>query len=233
MPRVLSALACLLVAATASFAGFVTAPDYPLFPPRTSVRLAIESFIQSVPQQSPGLPNPNPVIGDDLGQHPGAFAVGFPPIGSFFVGVFGRPIDTANPGAAIYLWETTAPDSGFQFGPTIEVGFWDGAAFLPSGIPQTAGYRTTGFPDTAGIREITSSVTPLSNFGIALQYPGPLNAVRISATSAGAHNQVTAIAATIVIPEPGTAVFGLALSAVCASRRIRSRKRAAKVDLLA
>lgn len=61
---------------------------YPIAPPNTVLTLQPADFIQSVPEQSPGSPASNPVIGDHLGQHPGAFATGGPPVGTFFIGVF-------------------------------------------------------------------------------------------------------------------------------------------------
>jgi hypothetical protein len=152
------------------------------------------------------LPAPNSVIGNTLQQHPGAFAIGNPEPGTFFVGVFAAPLATANPAAAVYLWETSgSPDNSQPFaGPQIQLGFWDGAAFTAYGVPQPASYQGTGvywYSDQTYF-EITSSVTPLVNFGISPDFPSPLNAVRIEAAFS-AHNQVTAVAANIV-PEPRT-----------------------------
>jgi hypothetical protein len=112
----------------------------------------------------------------------GAFAIGFPTAGTFFVGVFGGPIDTGNPNAAVYLWETTAPSNDVAFtGPRVQLGYWDGLAFMPYGVPQAASYLGTGVPADDPSREITSSITPLSDFGITPGFPFALNAVRIEA----------------------------------------------------
>ncbi len=176
---------------------------YPTAPPGTSVTLDLNNFIQSVPEQSPGLPVPNPVTGDNLGQHPGGFGIGSPPVGSFFIGVFGGLIDTNNPNENVYLWETSAPLNVVPFtGPQIQLGFWDGMTFIPYGIPRAASYLGTGVPATDPSREITSSITPLSDFDIPPGFPS-LNAVRIEAVSDSDHNQVTAVA-TGAVPEPST-----------------------------
>ncbi len=95
--------------------GAYASPVYPLAPPGSSVTLELDSFIQSVPEQSSGLPDPNPVIGDNIGQHPGAFGVGFPPVGTYFIGVFGGPINTNQPGNAVYLWETSVASVSMTF----------------------------------------------------------------------------------------------------------------------
>lgn len=184
--------------------GTASAGMYPIAPPGSFVTLQPGNFIQSVPEQSPGLPDPNPVIGDNLSQHPGAFGIGFPPVGTFFVGIFGGPINTADPLAAIYLWETTSPFNDVAFtGPQIQLGFWDGLTFTPYGIPQAASYSGTGVLVDNLLYEITSSVTPLSDFNIFPGFPSSLNAVRIEAADMFAHNQVTAVA-TNVVPEPST-----------------------------
>ena len=109
MKKLLTTFAAFVVIANL-FGGQANAGLYPVAPPGTSISLQPADFIQSVPEQSPGLPDPNPVIGDNLGQHPGAFGIGFPDTGTYFVGVFGRPIDTSQPGA-VYLWETTTSGS--------------------------------------------------------------------------------------------------------------------------
>jgi hypothetical protein len=49
--------------------------------------------------------------------NPGAFLVGFPPVGSFFIGVFGGPINTIDPDVSVYLWETSNETGRvFKFG---------------------------------------------------------------------------------------------------------------------
>ena len=189
------------------FAGTALADLYPIAPPGSFVSLNAGDFIQFVPEESAGLPSPNPVIGDNLGQHPGAFAVGFPPVGTYFIGVFNAPIDVSNPNAAVYLWET----SGFGdnnvpfFGPEIRLGFWDPMGFTPYGNAQSASYLGTGALGNNPGYEITSSVTPLSGFGILPGFPFELNAVRIEATAQG-HPQVTAVAVNTV-PEPSSIVL--------------------------
>lgn len=185
--------------------GEAFADVYPVAPPGTSVTLHPGDFIQQVPAQSAGLPDPNPVIGDDLGQHPGAFAIGNPPLGTFFIGVFGGPIDTTHTNAAVYLWETSGRgfnDVAFG-GPQIQLGYWDGTAFTPYGNPRAASYLGTGISGTDPFYEITSSITLVSDFGIAPGFPILLNAVRIEAADRPAHNQVTAVA-TNVVPESST-----------------------------
>jgi hypothetical protein len=98
-------------------------------------------------------------------------------------------------------------------GPQIQLGYWDGVAFSPFGIPQAASYLGTGVPETGPpfVREITSSITPLSDFGISPGSTVLLNAVRIEAADMFAHNQVTAVA-TNVVPEPSSVLlFGTGL----------------------
>jgi hypothetical protein len=194
-----------IAAITALLAGTASATTYPIAPPGASVTLSPVDFIQSVPDESPRLPNPNPVIGDNLGQHPGAFVTGAPDLGSFFVGVFGGPIDTTLPDAAIYLWETTGFGAGVSLtGPEIQLGFWDGTAFTPFGMSQPASYLATHV--RAGTMEIRSSITPLSDFDISPGFSSPLNAVEIEVVDSSAHNQVTAVASNSVeanaVPEP-------------------------------
>jgi hypothetical protein len=215
MNRLVTTIAAAVAGIAVLFGGTASATLYPIAPPSTFVTLQPRDFIQSVPEQSPGSPDPNPVIGDHLGQHPGAFGIGGPPVGTFFIGVFGDPIDTSKSDAAVYLWETSCclgtNDAAFT-GPQIQLGYWDGLVFAPYGIPQAASYLGTGVlenpgnppdPLTPPFREITASITPLSDFGITLGFPFVLNAVRIEAADMSAHNQVTAVA-TNVVPEPST-----------------------------
>ena len=68
---------------------------------------------------------------------------------------------------------------------------------LRTGVPGT---------DPSILREITSSITPLSDFGISPGFPFLLNAVRIEAVDMFATNRVTAVA-TNVVPEPSTAML--------------------------
>lgn len=188
--------------------GSASAGSYPVAPPGTFVTLQPRDFIQAVPEVSPGFPGGTAsVIGDNLGRHPGAFNIGFPPVGTFFIGVFGGPIDTSNPNAAVYLWETTAGgggDLGGAPGPQIQLGFWTGTAFIPDGNAVAASYFGTGvFSTLPGLEDyqINSSITPLSAFGV--DPSAQLNAVMIEAADPSAHNQVTAVAANTV-PEPSS-----------------------------
>lgn len=208
-----------LIVASAVITGAVNGTDrafssvYPVAPPNTMVTLQPADFIQSVPEQSPGLREPNSVIGDHLGQHPGAFDFGFPQVGTFFIGVFGGLIDSSRPENAVYLWETSCcvgtNDVAFA-GPQVQLGSWDGIAFIPFGMPITAAYLGTGVledhgnppdPMTPPFREITSSIISLSEFGISPGVPFVLNAIRVEVNDLSAHNQVTAVA-THVVPEP-------------------------------
>lgn len=207
MKRLVTTIAAVVFGMAVYFGGSASAGLYPVIPPGTFVTLQPEDFIQSVPEQSPGLPTPNPVIGDNLSQHPGAFGIGFPPVDTYFVGVFGGSIDTSKPDAAVYLWETTAPDNGVAFpGPQIQLGYWDGMVFTTYGISQAASYSGTGivkFLQTQDY-EINSSITPLSDFEILPGFPYLLNAVRIEAVDEFAHNQVIAVVSNVVVPEPST-----------------------------
>lgn len=200
---------------------------YPTAPAGTSVLLDHSSFIQYVPSESPGLPNPNPVIDDTLGQHPGAFGIGFPTPGQFFVGVFGDPIDpSAGEGVDVYLWEVEfiAPGEEHTFpwvGPLVQVGFWDGATFQPYGSQVRAWYWDTGQrwlddPDWAltGPRPILSSRIPWSSF-VDPGFSHELNAVEVTATYG--HIMVNAVAAAPV-PEPRVTLLlcgGLTVLFIC------------------
>jgi hypothetical protein len=179
-------------------------------------------FIQSVPEQSPGLSVPNKVIGDHLGQHPGGFDTGGPKVGTFLVGVFGGQIDLHRPDADVFLWETTAAGYGDPFlGPQISLGYWDGNTFTPYGNPVNALYDFTGAPGDLPGMEIYSSVTPLGEFNI----PGSpyLNAVEIAVVDVNRENQVTAVA-TYAIPEPSTIVLaGAAVTCLLAYGWMRKR----------
>jgi hypothetical protein len=202
--EIMKRLVVIIVTVLAGMTSLCGGTIYPVNPSGTFVTLSPGDFIQFVPEQSAGLPDPNPVIGDNLGQHPGGFGVGFPVVGTFFVGVFGGAIDTSKPSTAVYLWETTAPPNDVAFaGPQIQLGYWDGTAFTGYGIPQAASYLGTGVQATDPSREITSSITPLSDFDITPGFPFLLNAVRIEAADAFAHNQVTAVAINVT-PEPST-----------------------------
>lgn len=238
MKRFVIAVACMLGSlwgGTAS-AGML----YPIAPPGSTVSLEPRDFIQSVPDQTFGLLNPNPVIGDNIGQHPGAFRVGFPPLGSYFVGVFGAPIDLNHPDNAVYLWETSnvSNDATGFLGPQIQLGYWNGLNFTGYGITQNALYKPTGvledsFPDPP-FREITSSVTFLKDLlqdgmGNQLDYSLlTLNAVKIEVTDVNLHNQVTAVAVNTV-PEPASiAIWGLGAIGVGLAA-LRKKKLAATV----
>jgi hypothetical protein len=218
----------LLTISTAAFAAMATffggtasAGQYPVAPPGTYVTLDLSSFIQSVPSQTPGLPVPNPVIGDHLGQHPGAFVSGQPAPGTFFVGVFAGPIDTSNLNAKLYLWETSVAGLGGSTGPQIQLGYWNGTAFSAYGNPQAASYLDTGVAgDIAGM-DIYSSIIPLSAFGIYPGFPNLLNAVEIEAADISAHNQVTAVA----IPETSaTLLLGASLACLLGYGWKRNKK---------
>jgi hypothetical protein len=222
----------LLTIMAAGFAGMATffgsaasAGQYPIAPPVTYVTLPLSSFIQSVPYTSwTGSPDPNnPVIGDNLNEHPGAFYTGMPSVGLYFIGVFGSPIDTSNPNAAVYLWETTSVGFGGQSGPQIQLGYWDGTAFSAYGSPQAASYWDTGVSTGVGgglYMEINSSITPLTDFGISPGFPPFLNAVEIKVVDYSAHNQVIAIA----VPEPSaTLLLGGGLACLLGYGRQRKK----------
>lgn len=119
----------------ALFGGPVSAGlTYYVAPSPNTVSLEPSDFITSLPQGS-GLSSisPNPVIGDNnIGSnnsatiptlHPGAFNVGAPDVGGYFVGVFGVSIDTSTPNAlnsSVYLWETSSGSDPNPFaGPQI------------------------------------------------------------------------------------------------------------------
>lgn len=201
---------------------------YPLAPKGTSVALDPNDFIRSVPTESPGLPSPNPVIGDNLGQHPGAFGVGFPAPGLSFVGVFGGQIDTGNPAANLYLWEVELVGLGDTLpfeGPIVQLGSWNGTAFRPVGNPVTVSYWDTGVASQdrdQTFKEILSDVIPLSDFSVPIGLSSQVNAVQV--TSTFGHDMVNAIA-TDVVPEPsailllGLGMLGLLATACNATRR--------------
>lgn len=217
---------------------------YPVSPPGSAVELPAAAFLQAVPEQSAGVPDnglvlpvPNPVIGDHLGQHPGGFVTGTPTVGAYFVGVFGGNVDTGRSDGAVYLWETSARGGGGGSfaGPTIELGWWSGSAFFalhdffPFGSPWTVAYAATGRGADDPALEIYSAVVSLTDMGIPQDFVPPagtaLNAVRVTA-GGFAHDQVTAIAATLV-PEPGSllllATAVAALGASCTAARQRRK----------
>ncbi|MEI8197382.1 MAG: hypothetical protein WCI73_15905, partial [Phycisphaerae bacterium] len=198
------------------FGGVASANQYAITPPGTMTTLDLNNFVQFVPLGGGDVVvgSNNPVIGDHIGQHPGAFLIGQPTSGSFFVGVFGSPIDTSVSNASVYLWETTS-SSGYFAGPQIQVGYWDGSTFSAYGITQTASYAPTGTlgdPQAGLPMWINCSITHLTDFGINSGFPHVLNAVRIEATPTG-HDQVTALAVPVV-PLPSSALLG-GTSLVC------------------
>jgi len=214
-----------LLGATASAAKL-----YPVAPPGTFVSLRPAEFIKSVPLQAiAGWPGQYPVAGDNIGQHLGW--LWYPDsglMGGFFIGVFGSRIDTDDPDAAVYLWETTGGQNDEAFtGPLIQLGYWDGMAFTPFGNPQLASYLGTGvleYPGDANyhpFREITSSITPLKDFGITPGFPFMLNAVRIEA--AGGHDQVSAVAINLVPETCSVLLLGTGIVGLLSYGRQRSR----------
>ncbi len=202
---------------------------YPTTPTGTSVTLDLIDFIQAVPRESPGLPNPNLVIGDTLGQHPGAFGIGFPLAGLFFDGVFGSSIDLS-PGTNVYLWEVeyVDPMAVLPFpGPLVQLGYWNGSTFQPHGNQVQAWYGLTdkrwlgdpqcGLPFT-GCRPILSSTIPLSSF-IPPGFSYELNAVEV--TTVPGHIMVNAVAVD-TLPEACTMLLvGGGLMGLLAHRRKR------------
>ena len=229
------------------FVSSASANFYPIAPPHSLVSLDPSEFIYAVPQQTEGLVTPSPIIGDDVGQHPGAWQAADPSYGVtgpdlYLVGLFARPIDTSNANAAVYLWRTFgnlgSGYSGSVGGPQIEVGYWDGSTFTRYGRPQFASYRDTGVGGDAyihpypceflcfEIHELASSMTLLSDFDIPLGFPTLLNSVRIEAANfydrqywAGSDWRVTGIAANLV-PEPETlSLLAVALIALSGCRR--------------
>jgi PEP-CTERM motif len=206
--------------------GAACATLYPIAPPNTFVALDPADFIQAVPEHSPGLFFAPAIIGDNIGQHPGGFGGGANP-GDYFIGVFGGNIDTTNPRAAVYLWETSGGQNTVPFpGPLIQLGYWNGT-FTPYGTEQPSSYLGTGALENGPFpfREITSSITPLSAFGITPGFPFPLNAVRIDANPQG-QNQVTAVATLVNVPEPSTVLLlggGFVVVLGCRTRGRRGR----------
>lgn len=214
---------------------------YPLGSSMGQVALEDNDFIQSVPLQSAGfnspylsLPEFNPVIGHRIGQHPGGFVTGMPAPNAFFVGVFAHALDTHDPGAMLYLWETSCCPGHVALydGPLVELGFWSGETFTALGIPpmpdetRSALYRTTGVLADDHQLQIGASAVRLPELGLPLGYEPPygmfVNAIRVRPNPWG-HNQVTAIAATQVA-EPAVAWLLLpALVMLRMTRRSRGR----------
>ncbi len=212
-------------------------PPYPVAPPTDSINLQLGNFIQYVPEQSPWLEQwpwgttVNPVIGDNIGQHPGGYISGGPPQGVYFVGVWDYvPEVYTKFGAGVYLWETTgggglgSNDIPFD-GPQVQLGFWDGLGFLPVGNPHSASYQGTHVAsDIAPTFEICFSFIPFSDFGITdigdLHFP---IAARVEAAYPNAHNQVTAVA-LVDVPEPTGARLVLCVAALASGYALHRRK---------
>ena len=112
------------------FGGAASAGQYTIAPPVTYVTLPLSSFIQSVPYTSwTGSPDPNnPVIGDNLNEHPGAFYTGMPSVGLYFIGVFGRSQTVNDPKTVAFVDDLDADRTAFitllpdKHAPII---FWD------------------------------------------------------------------------------------------------------------
>ena len=191
------------------WAGPALAGLYHIAPgPNTTVDLDGSDFLVAAPK---GLNYcESKAIGDNYGQHPGAFCVGWPPSDSYFIGVFADQLDLTFPQSKLYLWETTGSGLSGDAGPHVQLGFWDWGSmtFTDRGTVETAHYFSTQFVSPTNGYIINSSVIPLNDLVLASD---PINAVRISYNSGG-HNQVTAVAFKPV-PEPSTAaLFGLGLS---------------------
>ena len=203
-------VSCALTVVMADFwAGPTLAGLYHIAPgPNTTVDLDGSDFLVAAPK---GLNYcESKAIGDNYGQHPGAFCVGWPPSDSYFIGVFADQLDLTFPQSKLYLWETTGSGLSGDAGPHVQLGFWDWGSmtFTDRGTVETAHYFSTQFVSPTNGYIINSSVIPLNDFALASD---PINAVRISYNSGG-HNQVTAVAFKPV-PEPSTAaLFGLGLS---------------------
>jgi hypothetical protein len=217
------------------FGGVASAGQYPVAPPPHIVTLTLDDFIQSVPYTSwTGAPDPyNPVIGDNLNQHPGAFYTGQPSVGAYFIGVFGTLIDASRPDTTVYLWETTSVGFDGQSGPQIQLGHWDGTSFTPEGISVAASFYDTLTLVTTSANpliqmELNCSTTPLRDFEI--QGNPILNAVEIEAADINAHNQVIAVA----VPEPSATLLlggGLACLLGCGRQRKKKPLRSCEVRL--
>jgi len=177
--------------------------------PGTTVELDDSDFLVAAPDGQNYLP-PN-AIGNNYGQHPGAFGTGWPPPDSYFVGVFADQLDLNMPDGNLYLWETTGSGLSGAEGPDVQLGFWDWGlmTFTATGTVQTAVYFSTDYESPTNGYIINSSTIPLADFQVG---DDPVNAVCIAYNQFG-HNQVTAVGSNAVIPEPGTAaLWGLGLS---------------------
>lgn len=197
--------------------GISMAASFPIAPPGSTVDLQGLDFCLGSP--------------DTICVHPGFLGPdGFPEFGTSAIGVCKHPIYEA-----VYLWETSGGWEGEPFpGPIVEVGIWDGREFTPWGVPLQATYLGTGVVEDVKwgydepwppFREITSSVIPLTAFGVP---DGVVNAIRVSTADWG-HNQVTAVAVGN-IPEPSTfpiaaTGIGVMLTGSIVRRRLRARLR--------
>ena len=150
----------------------------------TTILLDSSDFVQSVLQSEASA-----VVGHNLFQHPGASYAPAPTPGSpfyefpplpFFIGILGNPVDSSDASVSVYLWENSYPGLSEDGqlatitdpfpGPLIQLGNWNAPAFTPCGNEVAASYLGTKTywrdPGDGIPKEITSSVTPLSAFGV-------------------------------------------------------------------